>query len=331
MTIRTAVRGIALGLALSAGGTASVAAQVLEKVSFGTNWLAEAEHGGFYQAIATGIYRKYGLDVDLRMGGPQQDPNALLLAGRVDFIITSGFSAMNYARENLPFMVVATTFQKDPQILMAHPGVGHDRLEDLKGKPILISAASRTNYWAFLKGKFGYSDEQIRPYTFSLAPYLADKSVIMQGFITSEPFLAEKAGVKPVVMLLADAGYSNYQEVINTSRRMVETKPDTVQRFVNASIEGWYSYLKGDPGPGNALIKKDNPEMTDEVLAFGIKAMNDYGVIDSGDAKTLGIGAMTDARWESFYKSNVEVGVFPPGLDYKKSYTLQFVNKKVGM
>jgi NitT/TauT family transport system substrate-binding protein len=330
MTFRTLLARLTISLALGAVAT-QVNAQPLEKVSFQTNWIAQAEHGGFYQALATGIYKKYGFDAEVRLGGPQQDPNSLLLAGRVDFIMSGAFAGLNYVKEELPFVVVAAIMQKDPQVLIAHPGVGHDTLAALKGKPILIGAGGRTSYWPFLKAKFGYTDEQIRPYTFNMAPFLADKMAIQQGFATSEPYAIEQAGVKPVVMLIADAGFANYQTTINAARKLVESKPDTVQRFVSASIEGWYSYLYGDPAPANALIKKDNPEMTDDKIAFAILKMKEMGIVDSGDAKVGGIGAMTDARWADFYNSNVQGGVYPAGLDYKKAYTLQFVNKKVGM
>ena len=311
--------------------SASAPAQSLEKVSFQTNWRAQAEHGGFYQALATGIYKKYGLDAEIRMGGPQQDPSAMLLAGKVDFIMSSAFAGLNYAKENLPFVVVAAMFQKDPQVLIAHPGVGNDTLAQLKDKPILIGAAGRTSYWPFLRAKFGFTDDQIRPYTFNMAPFLADKNAIQQGFLTSEVYSAQQAGVTPVVHLLADAGFDNYQETINTSRRLVDQKPDFVQRFVSASIEGWVSYLYGDPAPGNALIKQDNPDMTDDRIAYAIKAMRDAGIVDSGDSKQLGIGAMTDARWARFFKVNAETGNYPADLDVKKAYTLKFVNQRVGM
>src|SRR5258706_2376334 len=316
-----------IALAAPSGG----AAQTLDKVVFQTNWRAQAEHGGFYQALAAGIYKKYGLDAEIRMGGPQQDPSALLLAGKVDFIMSNAFAGLNYAKESLPFLVIASMFQKDPQVLISHPGVGNDTLAQLKGKPIMIGAASRTSYWPFLRVKFGFRDEQIRPYTFNLAPFLADKNAIQQGFLTSEVYSAQQAGVPPVVHLLADAGFENYQCTINTSRRLVDQKPDLVQRFVNASIEGWLSYMTGDPTPGNALIKQDNPDMTDDRIAYAIKAMRDSGIVDSGDSKQLGVGAMTDARWASFFKVNAETGNYPADLDYKKGYTLQFINQRVGM
>src|SRR4051812_5981348 len=218
-------------------GTAATPADAHDKVIFQTNWRAQAEHGGFYQSLAAGIYKKHGLDAEVRMGGPQQDPNALLLAGKVDFIMSNSFTGFNYVRENLPFIVIASMFQKDPQVLISHPGAGHDNLSQMKGKPILIGAAGRTSYWPFLRAKFGFTDEQIRPYTFNMAPFLADKNAIQQGFLSSEPFAIELAGVKPVVHLLADAGFENYQTTVNTSVEIVQKRPEFVQRFIDASIE----------------------------------------------------------------------------------------------
>jgi len=306
-------------------------AQTLDKFSYQTNWRAQAEHGGFYQAVATGIYRKYGIDAEIKMGGPQQDPNTLLVGGRVDAIMSNSFAGFNYARENLPFVVIASVMQKDPQVLISHPGMGNDTLQALKGKPILIGAGGRSSYWPWLKSKFGFTDDQARPYTFNMAPFLADKTLSQQGFLSSEPFAIEQAGVKPVVHLLADYGFDNYQTTINTSWKLVNEKPDLVQRFVSASIEGWVSYLKGDPAPANALIKRDNPDMDDVKIAYAHKAMNDKGIVDSGDSKTLGVGCMTDARWKSFYEAMVAAGAQPAGLDLAKAYTLRFVNKRVGM
>src|SRR5712692_358824 len=273
-----------LGVALALPGAASA-----ESVAFGTDWKAEAEHGGFYQAIATGIYQRYGLDVTLRPGGPQVNHAQLLAAGVLDFNIASNsFIPLNFVRENIPMVAVAAIFQKDPSVLIAHPGQGNDSLAALKGKPIMIGADTRVTSWLFLKEKFGYSDDQIRPYAFSAAPFLADNKAIQQGYLTSEPFTIEKEGVKPVVMLLADAGYTSYGALIQTSEKLARDKPDLVQRFVDASIEGWYSYLYGDPGPGNALIRRDNPEMDDPKIAFAIQAMKDHGIVVSGDAEQLG-------------------------------------------
>jgi NitT/TauT family transport system substrate-binding protein len=303
-----------------------------ETVTFGTDWKAEAEHGGYYQAIAAGIYKKYGLDVQLRQGGPQVNHAQLLAAGVLDFDIASNsFGPLNFVQQNIPMVAVAALFQKDPSVLIAHPGEGNDSLAALKGKPIMISGDTRTGWWLFLKQKFGYTDDQIRPYNFSTAPFLADKKAVQQGYLSSEPYTIEKQGVKPVVLLLADSGYASYGSIIQCSLKLATEKPDLVQRFVNASIEGWYSYLYGDPAPGNALIEKDNPEMNDELIGYGIGRIKQYGIVDSGDAKTMGIGAMTDARWQDFFATMTKAGLYPAGMDVKKAYTLQFVDKKVGM
>ena len=312
--------------------TVAFTAAAAETVSFGTDWKAEAEHGGYYQAIATGIYREHGLDVALRQGGPQVNHAQLLAAGRLDFnLAPNSFGPLNFVSENIPMVAVAAIFQKDPSVLIAHPGQGNDTPAALKGKPIMIGSDTRVTSWNFLKSKFGYTDDQIRPYTFSVAPFLADPKAIQQGYLSSEPFTIEAQGVKPVVMLIADAGYASYGSLIQTSDKMVREKPDLVRRFVDASIEGWYSYLYGDPAPGNALIKRDNPEMTDALLAYGIAKIKEYGIVDSGHAKTAGIGAMTEARWRNFFDTMASVGVFPKNLEFQKAFTLQFVNKKVGM
>ncbi len=311
---------------------AALPATALDKVTLATNWKAEAEHGGFYQAIATGIYKRYGLDVTLRMGGPQVNNPQLLAAGVVDFNVgASSFAALNYVKAKVPMVTVAAIFQKDPQVLLAHPGQGNDTLAALKGKPILIAPAARLTFWNFLKIRYGYTDDQIRVYSFNMAPFLADKKAIQEGYLTSEPFTLEKAGVKPVVHVLADHGFDSYSTTIECAWKLVNEHPDRVRRFVDASIEGWYSYLYGDPGPGNALIKKDNPEMSDALLAYGREAMKRHGVVDSGDTKKLGIGAMTDARWKRFAADMIKAGLYPANLDLSRAYTLRFVNRGVGM
>jgi NitT/TauT family transport system substrate-binding protein len=321
----SAVLGAAAGLACTDNATA-------ETVSFGTDWKAEAEHGGYYQAIATGIYRQHGLEVTLRQGGPQVNHAQLLAAGRLDFnLAPNSYGPLNFTAENIPMVAVAAIFQKDPSVLIAHPGQGNDSLPALKGKPIMIGSDTRITSWTFLKTKFGFSDDQIRPYTFSVAPFLADPNAVQQGYLSSEPFTIEAQGVRPVVLLLADAGYSSYGSLIQTSDKLVQEKPDVVQRFVDASVEGWYSYLYGNPTPANELIKRDNPEMTDALLAYGVAKIKEYGIVDSGDAKTKRIGAMTEERWRDFFDAMANAGVYPKGLDFHKAYTLQFVNKKVGM
>ena len=301
-----------------------------DKVVYQASWLPQAEQGGFHQALATGLYQAAGLEVEIRKGGPQVDVNASFLAGRSDFVEAPGFTVLNYVAQNLPGLAVATIFQKDPRVLLSHPGEGNDSLEALKGKPILVATAGRQTYWQWLKARYGYADEQARPYTFSMAPFLADKRITMQGLITSEPLDLRRAGVDPVIHLLADHGFGNVTTVL-ASPRMVAEKPDLVQRFVDATIRGWASYLGGDPGPGDALIKKANPDMPDEKLAYARETMKARELITGADAKSAGIGATSDARWASFYAEMSAAGALPAGLDPTKGYTLRFVNKGLAL
>jgi len=308
-------------------------AQTLDKVSFLTDWRAQAEHGGYYQAIAAGLYRKAGIECDLRQGGPSLNSSQLLLAGRVDMVMSSSFEAFAYVREGAPFFTIAAIFQKDPQVLIGHPDTDFDSFAALKGRTILIGSGGRVTYWPYLRRKYGLSDSQVRPYNFNMAPFLADKNVVQQGFLTSEPYsIAQALGRPPSVLLIADAGYSAYQTTIAMSRKMALEKKDLVQRFVDASLEGWAQYLKGGPGieAANALIKQANPEQTDDRIAYAIKVLNERGIMMSGDALKDGVGAMSDQRWKNFYDSMVSVDVVPQGLDVGRAYTLEFVNKGIG-
>ncbi len=332
------VKGISRrgALAAIAGSAAMVAppfirhagAQGLTKVSYQTGWLAQAEHGGFYQAVATGLYRDAGLEVDIRKGGPQMNVSTIFLAGNVDFCEFDSFRMLNFVQQSLPGIAVASFFQKDPRVLLSHPGVGNDNLAALKGKTILVATTGRQTYWVWLKAKFGYADEQIRPYTFNLAPFLADKQVSVQGYLTSEPFAAREAGVDPVIHLLADSGFDNYANLLLASPKMVQDRPDVVQRFVDATAKGWESYLNGDPAPANALIRQANPEMTPAKIAFAIESIRKYGVVETADTKAQGIGTMSEARWKRFYDGMAAAGAQPAGLDVTRAYTLQFVNRK---
>jgi NitT/TauT family transport system substrate-binding protein len=308
-------------------------AQPLDKVSFGTNWVAEAEHGGFYQAVADGTYRKYGLDVTIVPGGPQVNNRIPLLAGKIDFFMSAnslqGFDAV---AQNIPTVAVAAMFQKDPQVLLAHPGEGIEKFEDLKKTTLLVSAEGLQSYFKWMQAEFGFSQDKVKPYTFNPQPFLVDKQSAMQGYVTSEPYAIEKAGrFKPVIFLLADHGFNTYSTLIEARRETVEKKPGLVQRFVDASAVGWYNYLYGDNKAANELIRKHNPEMSQELIDYSIARMKEYGIVDSGDTLKLGIGAMTDARMTSFFDKMVKAGVVKPNVDFRRSYTLQFVNKGVGL
>jgi NitT/TauT family transport system substrate-binding protein len=330
MTLAPLARAALIAVALLA---LPAHAQTLDKVSFGTNWVAEAEHGGFYQAVADGTYKKYGLDVTIVPGGPQVNNRLLLLARKIDFFMSAnslqGFDAV---AQNIPTIAVAAIFQKDPQVLLAHPGQGVEKFEDLKKVTLLVSAEGQQTYFKWMQAEFGFSPENVKPYTFNPQPFLVDKKSAMQGYVTSEPYAVEKTGrFKPRIFLLADYGFNTYSTLIEARRETVEKQPGLVQRFVDASAIGWYNYLYGDNKAANELIKKHNPEMTDELLAYSIDKMKQFGIVDSGDTIKLGIGAMSDARMASFFDKMVRAGVVKPDVDFRKAYTLQFVNKGVGV
>jgi NitT/TauT family transport system substrate-binding protein len=307
---------------------ATAATGELTSITFGTNWYAQAEHGGFYQAIATGIYADYGLEVTIKMGGPQVNGTQLLMGGAIDFFMGYGSDAIKAVESEIPKITVASMFQKDPQILIAHPNQGIESLEDIQGRPVFISSAANVTYWPFLSAKYGFTEDMKRPYNFNAAPFLADPNSVQQGYLSSEPLSIEKeGGFEPVVFLLADYGYEPYSTTIETRVEVVEQDPDLVQRFVDASIKGWYSYLNDDPSAANALIKQDNPEMSDEQIAYGIAKMKEYGIVVSGDAETLGIGAMTQERWQSFFDTLATAGAIEADIDYTQAFTLDFVNK----
>ncbi|WP_370438749.1 ABC transporter substrate-binding protein [Microvirga sp. TS319] len=304
------------------------------EITFGTNWLAQAEHGGYYQALADGTYEKYGLKVTIVPGGPRANNRMLMSVGKLDFYMGGSLvQAFSAVEKDIPTVVVAAHFQKDPQILMSHPGQGLDTFDALRASnDILLSKDGMATFFQWMKAEYGFKDEQVKPYGFSPAPFMANSRAVQQGYVTSDPLvIAKAAGFEPTVFLLADHGFSTYSTTIETRRDMVETNAELVQRFVDASTIGWYHYLYGDNRPANALIKRDNPEMTDEVLAYAVAKMKEYGIVDSGDAQKHGIGAMTEARMKDFFDKMVKAGLFKADLDYRKAYTLQFVNKDVGL
>jgi NitT/TauT family transport system substrate-binding protein len=305
----------------------------LDKVSFGTNWVAEAEHGGFFQAVADGTYKSYGLDVTIVPGGPNDNNRLLLIAGKLDFFMAANtLMSFDAVANNVPVVTIAAMFQKDPQVLLSHPESKITKLEELKPLTLFVSKEGISSYFQWLKSEYGFSEEKVRPYTFNSQPFIANKQSAMQGYVTSEPFAIEKsAAFKPGIILLADYGFNTYSTLIETRNDVIDKKPDLVQRFVDASIVGWYHYLYGDNAPANEMIKKLNPEMTDELLAFSVARMKEYGIVDSGDSLRDGIGAMTDTRMASFFDKMVRAHVVRSDIDYRKAYTLRFINKGVGL
>jgi NitT/TauT family transport system substrate-binding protein len=298
----------------------------ITNIVFATDWKAEAEHGGFYEAKALGLYAAKGLNVKILMGGPSVNIPQLLGAKAIDFGIGSNqFIAMNLAEAGVPAKAVMAAFQKDPQVLIAHQRDDINSIADMAGKPILISDATVGSFWVWLKAKFGFKDDQIRKYTFDLAPFLSDPNIIQQGYITSEPYTIEKQGVTPKVFLLADAGYPGYACFVLARDDLIAKHPEIVKAFVQASIEGWKDYLTGDPMPANKLIKADNPEMTDDILAQAIQKMRDYHLVIPDGGTAADIGQMTDARWKDFFDTMSAQKLYPANFDYKKAYTLDFL------
>ena len=327
-------RAMLAGIGIWGGVAAAPAsAQTLDKVSFGTNWIAEAEHGGFFQALADGTYRKYGLDVTIVPGGPNDNNRMLLIAGKLDFFMAANtLMSFDAVANKVPVVSVAAIFQKDPQVFLTHPESKVTKLEELKPLTLFVSKEGISSYFQWLKSEYGFSEEKVRPYTFNSQPFLANKQSAMQGYVSSEPFAIEKsAAFKPGIILLADYGFNTYSTLIETRSEIIDKKPDLVQRFVDASIVGWYHYLYGDNAPANEMIKKLNPEMTDELLAFSVARMKEYGIVDSGDSLHDGIGAMTDTRMASFFDKMVRAHVVRSDIDYRKAYTLRFINKGVGL
>ena len=333
LLLRALTAGLAVFLTAVVTPMPGRAQTALDKVSFGTNWVAEAEHGGFFQALADGTYKAYGLDVTIVPGGPNDNNRMLLISGKLDFFMAANtLMSFDAVANNVPVVTVAAMFQKDPQVFLTHPESKITKLDELKPLTLFVSKEGISSYFQWLKSEYGFSEEKVRPYTFNSQPFLANKQSAMQGYVTSEPFAIEKsAGFKPGIILLADYGFNAYSTLIETRRDLIDKKPDLVQRFVDASIVGWYHYLYGDNAPANEMIKKLNPEMTDELLAFSIARMKEYGIVDSGDALHDGIGAMTDARMASFFDKMVRAHVVRSDIDYRKAYTLRFINKGVGL
>jgi len=307
-------------------------AAALDKVRYGLSWLPQGEHCGFFQARDTGLYEKAGLDVEIIPGGPGVNMGMMVAGGRVDFGMGSSFTTLNLIKQNVPAVTVAAMFQKNPQTLVAHPDQGIAKLEDLKGKPIMVANFSRTEFWQFLKARYGFDDAQLRPYTYNSGPFLADKNAVQQGYVTEDAFfLGKELGKSPAIFLLADYGYSAYATTVYALAATVAEKPDLVQRFVDASILGWKACMDGDPSAAKKAIMAANPEHSGELFDFKLAQMKAYGLVTGAEAGTSGIGAMSDARWKDFYETMVKAGVYTADIDYRKAYTLAFVNKKLAM
>ncbi len=304
---------------------ASPPAHAADKVTMYEDWFPEVEHGGPYQAVATGIYKAYGIDMNLQPGGPQVNGSLLLLGGKADFVVLHTDGELLHALEQgVPLVAIAAQYQKDPQVILSHKGVGHDTMESLKGVPILLSQDSFSSFWPWLKSKYGYTDDQVRPYTFQMAPFLSDKMAVQQAYLTAEPYAIKQGGVDPNIFLLSDYGWDTYAALLVTRADVIKKNPDLVKRMTQATLEGWYSFWE-DPKPGSKLVQQQ-ANTPDGQIAYSLHEMKARGIVLSGNALKEGIGTMNDARWKSFYEAMVKAGLYKPGLDYKKAYTAEFVN-----
>jgi NitT/TauT family transport system substrate-binding protein len=313
------VRGLAVWVV---GCLAAAGAHAQQPFVFLTSWYAQAEHGGFYQALATGLYKKAGLDVTIKMGGPQVNGMQILAAGQADAIMGYDIAVMKGREQGVEAVTVAASFQKDLQGMMTHDDVAS--LAGLKDKTILVATSGRSTWWPWLKTKYGYREEQSRPYTFNIQPFLADRGIAQQGYPSSEPFSAAKAGAKVNFHLFADSGYPPYGTTIVTMDKTAKERAEVLKKFVAASMEGWKSFL-ADPAPAVALIKKDNPNMTDDTIAFALKRMKELDIFWAGPAKTEGLGSMREERFKATYDMLVANGLLDPKVDWKKTFTTQFV------
>jgi NitT/TauT family transport system substrate-binding protein len=334
----TALKPVVMRALLAVAAVAAVEssgvrpASALDEFRFGLSWQADGDRGGYYQGLAAGIYKKYNLDLTIVPGGPQINNPQLLAAGKLDgVLLNSSIDAFNYASNDIPLVSVGAVFQKHPQILLAHKSQGYKSIAEMKGKPIMVASLQRNGFWRWLNAKYGFTDDQLRPYSFSYGMFMSDQKAIQQGFITWDPLAVRLAGGDPATFLLADEGFNEYHALLTVRRETLATKRDLVQRFVDATIESWYSYLYGDPSPAVALIKECNPSMTDELILFSRQSQLESGIIDSGDAKTLGIGALNEARSRAWFAELTKAGIVPAGDYWKSAFDTSLVNKRVGM
>ncbi|PQO24107.1 nitrate ABC transporter substrate-binding protein [Rhodobacteraceae bacterium WD3A24] len=309
------------------------AASAQDEVRFGTNWLAQGGHGGFYQALADGTYAEYGLDVEIVEGGPQMNNRPMLPAGRLDFLMAGNLLlSFDNVRNDIPTTVVAAFFQRDPQALMSHAGVYEDFADLANAPTVLLSRDGQFSFWQWLVDEHGFRDEQLRPYGFNIAQFLQDEEIVQQAYATAEPLYAAAEGAEVDTYLLAEQGWNTYATTIETRTELVENDPDLVQRFVDASIIGWYNFLYGDRSAAYDLIMEENPEQSVEKLDAEVAQMMDLGIVDSGDAREHGIGALDLDRVAAFHDLAVNSGIIEEGaLDPGAVATDQFVNNGVGM
>ena len=292
------------------------------KVRLLTNWFAEPEHGGFYHAVATGLYDKAGLDVELRQGGPSLNVMQLLAGGEADVVMSYDIQIMTASEKGIPVKAIFTCFQFDLIGLLTRPDV--NSLAELKGRKVYFAGSGYSTYWPWLKQKYGYTDDMAGPKASNLQTFITDPTSAVAGYITSEPYVAEQHNIATKFFLFANDGYPTYANTMATTADFIKNNPDAVAAFTRASLEGWKAYMQ-DPTAGNALIKKINTNMDDGQINFGLKKIREVKAIESGDAATMGIGVITPERWQKTRDFLVSANLLAAGTDTTQSMTTQFV------
>jgi NitT/TauT family transport system substrate-binding protein len=323
----TRLAGAVAAVGAMLGGTA--AAQ--ERMTFVTSWRAQAEQGGYYNALEKGFFRECGINLVIRQGGPAIDPVQLLVGGAVDFALSSVSEATFHMQAaGFNARAVFAGFQRTPQILLAHPDSGIERFEDMRGRPIMIAGSARNAYWPFLRSRYGFTDSQIRNYTGQMAPFLADRNAIQQGLVTNEPFQAEQAlGRPPRVFMISDSGYGTYGSVVIVPQATIDRRPELVQCFVTAAVRGWTDYM-ADPTTGFAAVARENPQNTPEIMRNAFENLRRHNLVETDETRAHSIGTMSDARWQSHYEALVREGIVPASVDWRRAYTLRFLNRAPG-
>jgi NitT/TauT family transport system substrate-binding protein len=273
------------------------------------DWVAEPEHGGLYQALAKGYFSDAGLDVTLVQGGPNAFVMQKLATGKADIGQSDSTNTILAIAQGLPIVQVGAVFQNDPSVLMLHADNPVRRFEDLDGKTIMARPE-----WAFLpylKNKYHISFS-IVPQNFSVANFVANPNFIQQGYYTAEPYYIVKGGAKyPRFLFAWDAGFDAYTALV-ANRKWAEENPARVRAFMAAYIRGWRDYLEGDPSPANTLMKRANPNDTDDFLDFCRKMIIGEKLV-TGRTSTddSQIGRITRERFALQISQLEELGIIP--------------------
>lgn len=264
----------------------------LRKVVLQTDWFPQAEHGGFYQALAKGFYREAGLDVEILSGGPGVAIKLAVAKGQADFGMNRSDDIIMAVSQGMPLLIVGAVLQHDPEALLVHESSPVKSLADLNGRTVI--APPSMTWIPYVQKKYGVKFDLTRT-NYSLAIFLADKNTIQQCIVTSEPYYAAQRGVRVRTVALADEGYDPYHTII-CRRELARTSPELVRAFLAASIRGWRDYLEGDPAPANELILKRNAEMSPGQIAFSREALITRKLVAGDGAKGEGIGRISTAR-----------------------------------